>query len=165
MNIANTDPAPAVHTMRTPASEAQRATMLADVLRTVRRITPHRGRADVETYMREISLRYVRLGGRQLPMHWQTIEQLDRLALRIRGARADTIDQAITQLDHDDAIRRQELDREDARWVDTQQERDHQFRMRLAAQRSTDRNALMLQGAILGEGVRTRRALRWFGRR
>ncbi|MCZ4652704.1 hypothetical protein O4157_14855 [Gordonia amicalis] len=100
----------------TAQQEAQRATMLADILREVRRITPHRGRADVEVHMREISARYVRLGGLQLPKRWQTIEQLDRIALRIRAGGATSVVEAISQLDHEAEIRRLDAANDDARW-------------------------------------------------
>ncbi|MEP9391125.1 hypothetical protein ABLE94_02550 [Gordonia sp. VNK1] len=146
--------------MRTPASEAQRATMLADILREVRRITPHRGRADVETYMREISARYVRLGGLQLPRGWQTIDRLDRLALRIRAGGATSIADAITQLDHAAEIRRLDAANEDARRRNTQRERDHQFRLQMAEQGQQARNTRLIRGAVLGEGIRNRKALR-----
>ncbi|WP_157753400.1 hypothetical protein [Gordonia sp. 1D] len=144
----------------TAQQEAQRATMLADILREVRRITPHRGRADVEVHMREISARYVRLGGLQLPKRWQTIEQLDRIALRIRAGGATSVVEAISQLDHEAEIRRLDAANDDARWRSAQRERDHQFRLRMASQRSADRNARMVQGAVLDEGIRARKALR-----
>lgn len=149
----------AVHWMRTP-TEAQRAEALANILREVRRITPARGRDDVEAYMRQISVQYVRLGGLQLPRSWQTIDRLDRLALRVRAGGASSITEAIGQLDHEDEIRRLDAANEDARWRNSQRERDHQFRLQMAEQGQQARNTRLIRGAVLGEGIRNRKALR-----